>query len=129
MPELKEIQFPNPDFDYDDPESPEYFFLPTRYEVCGRCRGTGVHTNPAIDGNGLTREDFDEDPSFREDYFNGVYDITCQECGGLRVVPVVDEERADKEILKKYYKYLDEEAQYEAMCRAERRAEYGGYDY
>jgi len=64
--------------------------LPGRYEVCSRCQGKGTHVNPAIDGNGLSAEDFAEDPDFEEAYFAGHYDITCQECQGQRVVPVAD---------------------------------------
>ena len=62
------------------------------YEVCDTCRGTGSHVNPSIDCGGLTSEDFDDDPDFREDYFSGVYDVTCYECNGKRVVPVTEEE-------------------------------------
>ena len=28
--------------------------LPAKFEVCHRCQGTGTHTNPSIDGNGIT---------------------------------------------------------------------------
>ena len=58
-----------------------------KFCVCQRCRGKGSHCNPSIDGNGLTREDFAEDPDFAEDYFRGVYDLPCHECDGRRVVP------------------------------------------
>jgi hypothetical protein len=54
--------------------------------VCPVCDGEGTTVNPNIDANGLTREDFDEDPDFREDYMSGVYDITCAACHGKRVV-------------------------------------------
>lgn len=77
--------------------------FPAHFEVCTRCQGTGSHVNPAIDGNGLTREDFDNDPDFRDDYFAGVYDVVCEECGGRRVVPVIDRAAltaAQKEILR-----------------------------
>jgi hypothetical protein len=67
--------------------------FPARFEVCGRCDGHGMHTNPVIDGNGLSREDFDNDPEFEEGYFSGVYDIQCECCHGARVVPVVDESK------------------------------------
>jgi len=60
-----------------------------KYEVCDLCEGRGTHVNPSIDCCGLTREDFDEDPDFREDYVAGVYDVPCNRCGGKRVVPVV----------------------------------------
>jgi len=68
--------------------------LPARYDVCDTCHGTGSHVNPSIDSHGLSRDDFDEDPDFAEDYFRGVYDVSCHECHGRRVVPVVDEYRA-----------------------------------
>jgi hypothetical protein len=54
--------------------------------LCPVCEGEGKTVNPNIDDNGLTREDFDEDPDFAQDYINGVYDITCNACGGMRVV-------------------------------------------
>ena len=64
------------------------FELPFRWEVCGTCRGKGRHVNPAIDADhGITPEEFAEDPDFAEDYFSGVYDVPCSECGGRRVVP------------------------------------------
>ena len=54
--------------------------------VCPVCNGEGKTVNPSIDAGGLTREDFDEDPDFREDYMSGMYDITCRACNGQRVV-------------------------------------------
>lgn len=99
--------------------------LPAKFEVCSRCDGNGTHTNPAIDGNGLSVEDFDADPDFAEDYMNGRYDVTCETCKGLRVVPVVDEERCDKALLEAYYNQQEDNARFEAECAAERRAEMG----
>lgn len=63
--------------------------VPAKFEMCQTCEGRGVHVNPAIDGNGLTQEDFDNDPDFAEDYFSGSYDQTCNECNGLRVSPTL----------------------------------------
>jgi hypothetical protein len=54
--------------------------------VCPVCGGEGKTVNPDIDAHGLTAEDFREDPDFREDYFSGMYDITCRGCDGKRVV-------------------------------------------
>jgi hypothetical protein len=54
--------------------------------VCPVCDGEGTTVNPNIDCNGLTEEDFREDPDFAEDYMKGVYDITCAACLGNRVV-------------------------------------------
>lgn len=74
--------------------------LPVVFEVCGTCNGKGSHVNPSIDSNGLTASDFDEDPDFRENYMSGMYDVTCNECGGKRVVPILDEARATPEQIK-----------------------------
>jgi hypothetical protein len=58
----------------------------SKYIVCPVCRGEGTTVNPDIDSNGLTRDDFDNDPDFAEDYLSGVYDIQCRACDGQRVV-------------------------------------------
>lgn len=83
--------------------------LPTHYEVCDRCRGEGKHVNPAIDGNGLTRDQIDEmgGDEFMEQYMGGMYDVTCEECKGLRVVKVVDEELLDREQREEYQSWVD----------------------
>jgi RecJ-like exonuclease len=99
--------------------------LPAKYEVCSTCEGRGRHVNRAIDGNGLSREDFDEDPSFEEAYFRGDYDVVCEECGGKRVILVIDEAEAKRQGLKTdleaYYEQGRAEASYQAECAAERR--------
>ena len=56
--------------------------MPAVYEVCETCGGKGKHVNPAIDGHGISAEEMHEDPDFAEDYFSGVYDVPCEECGG-----------------------------------------------
>jgi DnaJ-class molecular chaperone len=58
----------------------------TKWIVCPVCKGEGTTVNPAIDCNGLTAEDFRDDPDFAEGYMSGAYDITCQACDGRRVV-------------------------------------------
>lgn len=67
--------------------------LPAVYEVCGRCRGSGTHVNPAIDGHGISASDecWDDD-DFREGYMSGRYDVICETCNGNRVVLVPDED-------------------------------------
>lgn len=54
--------------------------------VCPVCGGNGKTVNPDIDAQGLTHEDFAEDPDLAENYWAGNYDITCRGCNGLRVV-------------------------------------------
>lgn len=57
-----------------------------KFILCPVCEGHGTTVNPDIDANGLTAEDFADDPDFAEDYMNGVYDIPCRACNGLRVI-------------------------------------------
>lgn len=99
--------------------------LPAKFEVCGTCEGKGTHVNRAIDGNGLSREDFAEDPDFEEAYFRGDYDVQCEECHGQRVVPVVDEDRANPKLLKLYQEHLESEAEMRAEERYWDRLERG----
>lgn len=105
------------EFEWDGQE----FKIPAKFAVCPTCDGKGTRVNPAVDGNGLTSEDFDElGEDFRENYFGGLYDIKCSECNGIRVVKVVNRHMAEKEELAAYDKYLDEEymiAQEETMER------------
>lgn len=106
--------------------------VPGKYEVCSTCNGKGTHVNPAIDGNGLTARDFDEDPDFHEAYMRGDYDIQCTKCEGLRVKLVPDEEKMDKDVLIKYQAWraqqyaIEKELAYES--RQERWLE-GRFDY
>ena len=93
----------------------DLIILPAKYEVCHDCDGKGKYVNPAIDGHGLSSEDFDEDPDFREDYFSGLYDVTCKSCQGRNVmlVPVAPESQAQVDEI------IQEEAVYWAECMAE----------
>lgn len=98
--------------------------LPCHYAVCDRCNGTGVHDHPAF-SNGLSQEDFDEDPDFREQYMRGHYDVACEECGGLRVVPVPDKERLTPEQAAA----LEDHYAYQRECAAERRMRERGIEF
>ena len=102
--------------------------LPCIAEVCGTCRGKGTHVNPSIDAHGIGREEFDEDPDFHEDYFRGVYDVTCYECGGNKVVAAPREREtlndAQKAIYDKWEAWEVSEAEYAAECEQERRMGY-----
>jgi RecB family endonuclease NucS len=107
-------------FETDEGEEIE---LPAKYEVCSRCEGEGAHTNPNIDGNGITASEWEEDwdEESRENYMNGVYDVTCVECDGRRVVAVLDREAADPELVKQYDAYQESLARSRAEERYERR--------
>ncbi len=93
--------------------------LPVVFEVCGTCDGQGKHVNPSIDSNGLTASDFAEDPDLYENYFSGMYDVACNECGGRRVVPVLDEARTTPE----QRKYVQDRIEAKYMDELERDAE------
>ena len=105
------------------PETDLEVEVPAKFEICGRCEGRGKHVNSAIDGNGLSSQDFDEDPDFREDYFSGNYDVRCEECGGNRVTLEPDWDKMSPEVKKVYSEYLDGERDWAATFRAERDAE------
>lgn len=97
--------------------------LPAKFEVCGTCDGRGSHVNPSIDADGISPEDFAEDPEFAESYFGGAYDQPCNECGGRRVVAVIDESHLNStqaRNLRLVRKAQREQATFEAECRAER---------
>lgn len=103
------------DYDVENPPAD----VPAVYQVCSTCEGKGTHVNPSVDCNGLTAEDFAEDPDFAEDYFRGVHDVTCYGCDGARVEPVLDRARVSPVVLEAIERWLD----CEAMLRAEQLAE------
>ena len=119
---------------YDDEGDEVEHELPARMEVCSRCEGHGTHLNPSIGEHAYTREEFEEsfDEEGREEYFKrgGIYDVTCEECGGDNVVPVVDTDRLTEEQKKIYAEHLKHErqcAQWDAEDAYTRRMESGGY--
>lgn len=95
--------------------------LPTVWEVCPVCDGNGSHVNPAIDCNGLTAEDFADDPDFAEDYFRGAYDQPCNRCGGRSTVRVLDRDACPADLLALYDADAEADAEYDAIRLAEIR--------
>lgn len=98
--------------------------LPCRFVVCDRCEGKGVHDNEAF-SNGISSEDFNEDPDFRAQYMRGDYDVPCSVCNGERVVPAPDTDRLtpeQKRWLENHYQGLRELAAERRM--RERRIEF-----
>lgn len=88
--------------------------------VCQTCEGDGKHVNPSVDAGGLSQEDFDEDRDFRDEYMGGMYDVTCYECQGLRVTWELDEAATGKDLVRRFRKAEREQAEFEAVSRAER---------
>jgi hypothetical protein len=110
--------------DIDDDYIEESVEIPIRFEVCSRCHGRGKHVNPSVDGDGITRDMFDEDPDFEEAYFAGEYDVTCEECGGDNIEAHPDEDRMDEDQKAAWAKYCQEAHDrylYRLECEAERR--------
>lgn len=95
--------------------------LPTTFEVCDVCDGRGKHVNPNIDRQGLTADDFHDDPDFYDSYKRGDYDITCNRCGGRRVIAVVDEDHTEAHLLKLYRAQVQAEYDDDAYADAEAR--------
>lgn len=105
----------------DDDGNAKSVRVPVTFQICETCDGRGVHANPSIDENGITEEEFDQDPDFREHYFRGGYDVKCYECGGNKVIPVLDFHRADSETRKLMEQYQEEEQEREAFEAEYRR--------
>lgn len=114
----------------DDYDNEMELNIPCKYEVCDRCEGKGTHVNPSIDGHGLTRDDFADDPDFAEDYFAGRYDVSCYECNGLRVTPHPDGTHSKLSVrlaIRLWEKQQEQKAQWDREDAAIRRMESGGY--
>jgi len=71
----------------DDDGEPIHIPIPVKMQVCPTCGGRGHYVNPNIDRQGLSREDFDAEPGFYDDYRSGMFDIQCQHCLGANVIP------------------------------------------
>lgn len=95
--------------------------FPAKMEVCARCEGTGKHTNPSIDGNGITGSEWAEwDDEDRETYMNGGYDVRCEACHGANVVPSPDWSRASFGLKRQYLKHLRQQAEWDREDASER---------
>jgi len=102
--------------------------LPGKPEVCSRCNGKGRHVNPSIDGHGITQDEWENEWSYEEQemYLSGGYDITCDECKGLRVVLVPNElviqtDEKLKELYKLYNDYWEDMYAMQREYESERR--------
>jgi hypothetical protein len=98
--------------------------IPAKYEVCGTCNGKGSHVNPSIDSNGITPEEFAEDPGFQEDYFAGVFDQSCNECHGARVSPEVNWEALNEETKQLVEEHIRGHFDYQYEMAMERKMGY-----
>lgn len=95
--------------------------LPTKWAVCPVCDGRGSHVNPSIDASGIPAEQFQDDPDFAEQYWNGTYDQTCTRCKGRTTIPVVDWDQMSPDQVRDYEAQLREEENDRATYLAELR--------
>lgn len=93
--------------------------LPWRWEICGRCHGNGSHVNPAVDGWSRDSEWADDD--FIEGYFEGRYDVRCEEGCDHGKIRVPDESRMTPALIEAWHRQLREEWEYRQEVLAERR--------
>jgi len=104
---------------YEDGE--ETIYLNARWAICSRCHGDGTHVNPAVDGNGITQEEMDQDPDFFEAYMSGQYDIRCEECDGSGKVAEPDPHNNPAELLEAWEAFQKDLAESRAIEAQERR--------
>ena len=96
---------------------------PIHNALCPMCEGDGTVVNPSIDFNGLSNEDFYDDPEFEEDYHSGRYDIQCPNCKGNKIIQTINYDQVNK----KSYLYIIlnaiQAAEEERYQRAKERAD------
>ncbi len=122
-PEFTEIQSFE---EFQREERGEFVKLPVHRIVCPRCDGDGNHTNPAIDGNGITASEMEElGEDFAEGYVRGDYNVCCEVCHGKNVVDEVDLEKLQDnspELYKAWTQWTHDAYDHESERRAEMRA-------
>lgn len=96
--------------------------LPFRYVICGQCEG---HGRSSAYLGAFTGDQMREDPDFADDYRAGVYDRSCETCGGSGKVKVVDRAKCSKADLAAYDAQQRESAECDAIQRQERLMEGG----
>lgn len=94
--------------------------IPTRFEVCSRCRGEGTHD--AWEGGMTAEEMHEQGDEFLDDYMAGAYSVPCTVCAGKRVIAVADEQLCSPEQLASWIEHETAEADYRAEAEMERRA-------
>lgn len=91
--------------------------LPFKWEICPTCDG---HGKSSAYLGAFTGDQLREDPDFAQDYMDGYYDRSCDECNGRGSIPVIDRKTCPKNDLKLY----DDQQRELAEMRAIERQEY-----
>lgn len=63
---------------------------PIHNSICLMCEGEGTVVDPNVDSCGLSDQDFDDDPEFKNAYFDGAYDIKCPTCKGSKIISTIN---------------------------------------
>jgi len=90
-------------------------YLPTKWAICPVCHGDG--TRRIVSDSCVEEMDSEE----REDFFQGKYDVRCDECTGTGKVKVLDEARCSPEDLAEYRIQEEQRIASEYEAAAERR--------
>lgn len=93
--------------------------LPSKFVVCGRCEGRGVHD--CWEGGMTGDEMAEQGPEFFDDYMDGVYDTRCTECNGLRVIEAINVERVPPALMGKFVESEKRRQEYESELYYERQ--------
>jgi hypothetical protein len=83
--------------------------------VCPQCRGKGTST--AYLGAYTASEWAEQGDDFHDDYLSGVYDRTCETCGGRNVVDELTEEAEKRPAVRRWLREAYEADRIEAMER------------
>jgi len=101
-----------------------YIALPFIFDVCPTCQGKGSYVNPNIDSHGICSDEWSSwSCEEQEGYLNGYYDITCAECNGQRVVPIIDKTYLN-ESEKIFVKMIEKKRSEEYKEAVERQREF-----
>jgi hypothetical protein len=128
---LKHMDFTYTKENEDGTETEVTVKVPQKWEICGNCDGEGRHMNSAIRNHAYTPEEFNEafdDEESRHAYFNGGYDVNCEDCLGEGKILVVNEEAFEVQDKEAYDAWVEGERQERYIDReneAERRFEAG----
>jgi hypothetical protein len=92
--------------------------FPAVWEICDNCLGDGK-TDPLAFAGGFTRAALDEE-EFRERYFAGAFDVTCEHCNGRGSIKEPDMDRIESDpSLARRFAFVCERARSDARGFAE----------
>jgi len=102
----------------------EIFTVPAVWIICPHCEGCATDRGASVecDGGGFTSSEWaEQDDDFKQDYLAGRYDRPCSYCDGLGRIQTPDLDALDSDDREAYEQSLQDDADYRAMCAAERR--------